>query len=84
VAQKLGELKILPCLKPKVPVCLWLELCTIICWSLSLRAVIRGVTTGCKGHNSLGAESLWGRRMTTVRRKVLTMSQELQCSTFAS
>jgi len=39
---------------------------------------------GGKGHNSLVAESLWGRRMTAWRLKVLTMSHELQCSTFAS
>jgi len=43
-----GELKI--CLpKTKVPVCLWLELWTIICWGASLRAVIRGVATGERG-----------------------------------
>ena len=45
-----------PPLASKVPVCLWLELCTIICWGASLSAVIRGVTTGVKGHNSPGAE----------------------------
>jgi len=54
------------------------KLCTMIYWGASLSAVIRGVKTGIKGHNSPGAESLWGRR------KVLTMSQVLQCSTFAS
>jgi len=44
----------------------------------SLSAVIRGVTTGVKEHNSPGAESLRGCG------KVPTMSQVLQCSTFAS
>ena len=38
----------------------------------------QGRNDGVKGHNSPGAESLWGRR------KVLTILQELQCSTFAS
>ena len=79
-----GELKILPSLKPKVPVCLWLELCTLICWGTSQRAVISAVTTRGKGHSSPGDESLWERRMTGGRRNVLTLSQELQCSTFAS
>ena len=50
----------------------------MICWGASLSAVIRGVTTGVKGHNSTGAESLWRRR------KVPTMSHVFQCSTFAS
>ena len=76
--KKLGELKIFPHLKPKVPVCLWLKLCTMICWGVSLSAVIRNVMTGVKGHNSPVAESLRGRR------KVPTMSQVLHCSTFAS
>ena len=76
--------KILQPLKPKVPVCLWLKLCTMICWGAWLRAVIRGVTTRGKGHNFPGAESLWGCRITAGRRKVPTMSQVLQCSTFAS
>jgi len=49
-----------------------------------LRRVAARVTTGGKGHNCPGAKSLWGRWMTAGRRKVLTMSQELQCSTFAS
>ena len=57
-----GDLKILPRLTAKVPICLWLELCTMICWGAPLRAVIRAVTTRGKGHNSPGAESLWGRR----------------------
>ena len=44
----------------------------MIGWVASLSAVI------IKGHNSPGTESLWGRR------KVLRISQVLQCSTFAS
>jgi len=75
---KFGGIENPPPLKPKVPVCLWLQLCTMISWGASLSAIIRGVTTGVKGHNSPDTESLWGRR------KVLTMSQILQCSTFAS
>jgi len=61
-----GDLKIYPRLKPKVPVCLWLALCTItmICWGTSLRAVIQGVKTGGNGHNTPGDEPLWWRRIT--------------------
>ena len=44
-----GELKILSRLKSKVPICLWLELCTMICRGASLRSVIRGVTMRGKG-----------------------------------
>ena len=44
-----GELKILSTHKAKVPVCLWLELSTIVCWGASLRAVIRGVTMEARG-----------------------------------
>ena len=54
------------------------KLCTMIYWGASLSAVIRGVKTGVKGSNSPGAKSPWWRR------NVLTMSQVLQCSTFAS
>ena len=68
VAQKFGRIKKFPPLNPKVPVYLWLEVCTMICWGASLSAVIRGITPGVKGHNSMSAESLGGRR------KVLTMS----------
>jgi len=67
---KFGGIENFSPLKSKVSVCLWLELCTMICWGASLSAVIRGVTTG--------VESIWGRR------KVLTMSQVLQCSTFSA
>jgi len=44
----------------------------------------QGRNDGGKGHNSPGAESQCERRMTAGRRKVLTMSQEVKCSTFAS
>jgi len=64
VAKKFGQIENFPPLKSKVPVYLWLELCTTVCWGASLRAVIRGVTTGGQGAQFPGAESLWGRRMT--------------------
>jgi len=61
-----SELKILP-QKAKIPVCLWLALSTKpVGWGASLRAVIRGVTMGGKGHQSPIAESLWWRRMTLL------------------
>jgi len=57
------------------------------------RAVTRGVTKGGQGgHDSPGAESLWGRRITAGRQMTAEGAEKsqqchkyfLQCSTFAS
>jgi len=58
-----------------------------VCHDLLRRVAARsnqGRNDRVKGHNSPGAESLWRRWMTAGRRKVLTMSQDLQYSAFAS
>jgi len=76
---KFGQIKIFASLQNIfVPVCVWLELITMICCGASLLAVTRRATTEGKRHNFPGAEWCGGHR------KVLTMSQVLQCSTFAS
>jgi len=49
VAQKFGRIE-------NVPVCLWLELCTIICWCASLR--------GVQGRNDRGQGAQFPRRRT--------------------
>jgi len=46
MAQKFGRIENFVPPKAQDPVCLWLELCTMICWGAALRAVTRGVTMG--------------------------------------
>jgi len=78
VALKFGRIENFAPLKPKVPVSLWVELCTMVCWGSSLHAVIRGITTGGKRGTIPRVPNYCGGA-----RKVLTMPQVLQCSTFA-
>jgi len=59
VAQKFGQIEKFSPMKPTVPVCLGWSCVPWFCWGALLRAVIGSVTTGVKGHNFLGAESLW-------------------------
>ena len=43
-----GELKNSPPPMPKIPVSLWWELSTMVCWGALMRAVVMAVTTGRK------------------------------------
>jgi len=69
-----ADWKFCPPLKSKVAVRLWWELSTTVCWVALLRVVIRRVTTEVKRGTIPWAPNDCGRR-----RKVLTMSQLLQC-----
>jgi len=81
-----GELKILPLPKAKGSRSLLLgELSTTVCRGASLRAVIMGAKTRARAAQFPGHRiAMRAPNDRGGRQKVLTMSQVLQCSTFAS
>jgi len=68
VVQKFGRIENVSPFKPKVPVCLWSELCAMVLLRRVAARRNHGRNDGGKGQNSPVAESL------RVRRNVLQMS----------
>jgi len=58
VVQKFGRIENVSPLKPKVPACLWSELCAMVLLRRVAAHSNHGRNDGGKGHNSPFAESL--------------------------